>query len=508
MGLPSLIQLLPHLAQSWRREWSISAVSIGFIAIATVGWRVPIAVAQLKLAQSPSLTQDESEVIWLFVNPSTGDDKTGNGQERSPFKTIAQALQAAQPNSAIALAPGVYSSATGESFPLIMKPGVTIRGNPRTRGENITIQGGGIFNSPTAKSQNITILAANGASLIGVTVTNPDPQGYGLWIESSSPIVVDNTFTGNGSGGIAVQGNSAPTIRSNYFYNNGGNGIVVEGILQADVRENVFETRALGVAMVENAAPETKQPEIPLQIVPQDGTTNNLSLSIVEPRPTEAVSVPAPSPGVVPERTVDSGNNNSNTVENRAITSTQGETVPSSSPITADSFPVPSSLHSQNSTAPTQTSGNEPEGNSAQLSVLGEFRQMGGIEITVPSPDSKVDSNPPPTEEPILNSSSQGAEVEPTNRVGNAASLLEGDNSLANNGERPTTASESQYYRVLVEVESETQQDMVRSLVPGAFRTSFNGQTMMQVGSFSSRDRADALRELIESKGWSARVEN
>jgi len=50
----------------------------------------------------------------------------------------------------------LYRYLSGETFPLILKPGVSIQGNPRTRG-HVVIQGVTFF-SPTFARQNITIL--------------------------------------------------------------------------------------------------------------------------------------------------------------------------------------------------------------------------------------------------------------------------------------------------------------------------------------------------------------
>ena len=83
---------------------------------------------------------------------------------------------------------------------------MTVQGNPNTRGQNILIKGGGDFLSPTSAGQNIAILGADGAGLSGVTVTNTNYRGYALWIESSSPIVVNNTFSGSTHDGISVVG--------------------------------------------------------------------------------------------------------------------------------------------------------------------------------------------------------------------------------------------------------------------------------------------------------------
>ena len=130
-----------------------------------------------------------SQVNMLFVNPSVGDNSTGNGSESAPVKTITQALRLANANSVIMLSTGTYSAETKEEFPLIMKPGVSIQGNPSNQGKDIVIQGGGDYLSRSFGGQNVTIVGANQALLTGVTVTNPNRRGYGLWIESSNPVV-------------------------------------------------------------------------------------------------------------------------------------------------------------------------------------------------------------------------------------------------------------------------------------------------------------------------------
>ena len=203
------------------------------------------------LPLSGQTTQDKV----LFVNPSV-DETIGNGSERAPFKTITQALLVAQPSSVIFLANGTYSTSSGETFPLMLKPGVSIQGDPQTRGQNVVIQGGGNFLSPTFARQNITILGANSSGVTGVTVTNPNPRGYGLWIESSSPVVIANTFTGNNHDGISMTGNSQPTIRSNYFYQNGANGMTIYGTSRPEVRDNVFEMTGFGINIAQKAAPK------------------------------------------------------------------------------------------------------------------------------------------------------------------------------------------------------------------------------------------------------------
>lgn len=215
--------------------------------------------ASVSTAQTPSpqlLAQgQQSDINILYVSSSGGSDTTGNGSDREPFKTLTYALSVAPPNTAILLAPGTYSAQSGEQFPLMLKPSVTVQGNPNTRGQNIVIKGGGEFLSPTSAGQNIAILGADGAGLSGVTVTNTNYRGYGLWIESSSPIVVNNTFSGSTHDGISVVGTSKPTIGKNFFSKNGANGITIFGSSRPEVRENVFENTGFGVNVAQNAAP-------------------------------------------------------------------------------------------------------------------------------------------------------------------------------------------------------------------------------------------------------------
>ena len=130
----------------------------------------------------------------LYVNPQTGSDAAA-GSQSAPFKTIARAISRAASGTVIQLAAGTYSAASGEQFPLEIPSGVKVIGNEANKGSGTLIQGSGKFVSPTAASQNITLLLATDAELRGVTVTNLDIRGTGVWMESTSPTVANCTFT-------------------------------------------------------------------------------------------------------------------------------------------------------------------------------------------------------------------------------------------------------------------------------------------------------------------------
>lgn len=212
-----------------------------------------LAMAPEKMAQT-TRGQNPSQSNTIYVSSSRGNN-SGDGSQIAPLRTITQALQFAEANTVILVAPGTYSAATGEVFPLMLKAEVILQGNPFDRGEKIILQGGGDFTSPTFNRQNVAVVAGQGSTLSGLTITNPNSLGYGLWIESSSPVVVKNTFKGNAHEGISIVGNSAPIVQENNFLENGATGITVAGNSQAEIRDNLFQETGLGVKVTEDAAP-------------------------------------------------------------------------------------------------------------------------------------------------------------------------------------------------------------------------------------------------------------
>jgi parallel beta-helix repeat protein len=230
---------------------------VGLASTLSVTTNVDSALAQkpIALEQGQVDVKTMSQVNVLFVNPSIGNDNIGNSSERTPLKTITKALQSASPNTVIILSKGTYSAETGERFPLMLKPGISLQGDQRSKGHDVVIRGGGDYLSRTFGSQNVAIIGADRSKLTGVTVTNSSRRGYGLWIESSSPVVVENTFAGNTQDGIAVTGNSQPLIRHNDFYQNRANGITMSGNSRPEVRENVFQQTGFGINIAQNAQP-------------------------------------------------------------------------------------------------------------------------------------------------------------------------------------------------------------------------------------------------------------
>ncbi|MFK0733365.1 MAG: DUF1565 domain-containing protein [Gloeotrichia echinulata IR180] len=206
---------------------------------------------------APTLTaQVPATGTVIYVNPATGGDTATAGvTEAAPYKTITFALSKAQPGTIIQLAPGSYNKDTGETFPLLLKQGVTLRGEESNQGQGILITGGGFYTSRFFARQDITILADNGTTITGVTVTNPNSRGTGVWVESSNPIIKNNTFSNSLREGVFVTGTGNPKIEGNIFVQNKGNGVSVTRSAQGEIRNNLFQDTGFGLAIGGTSTP-------------------------------------------------------------------------------------------------------------------------------------------------------------------------------------------------------------------------------------------------------------
>ncbi len=188
----------------------------------------------------------------LYVDATAGSDLSA-GAESQPLQTVTRALELAAPNTVIVLAPGRYTQASGEVFPLQLKSGVTIQGTPGSRNRTAIIEGGGNFESATRSQQNAAIIAADKAGLAQVAVSNPD--GYGVWVESASPTILESAFIGNRQTGIYVASGS-PRVQGSYFAGNKIAGLIVFGLSTASIQNNTFDSTGDGIQVSDGATPE------------------------------------------------------------------------------------------------------------------------------------------------------------------------------------------------------------------------------------------------------------
>lgn len=182
----------------------------------------------------------------IYVDPVNGLDPDQAGISAKTYKTITSALTRAGAGTVIQLAPGNYRS---ESFPIVLTPGVTLRGDESSKGERVVIYGGGEYTSSIFARQNITIVANKDTTIEGVTVTNPKERGTGIWVESTNPTIKNNTFINNAREGVFVTGTGNPRIENNQFLRNSANGISITKKSKGEVRNNLFQNNGFGLAI-------------------------------------------------------------------------------------------------------------------------------------------------------------------------------------------------------------------------------------------------------------------
>jgi parallel beta-helix repeat protein len=552
---------------------------------------LPLTLTKSVLAQSNfnatenrdrSIAKDEN---IIYVDPKSGDDRAGEGSERSPLKTITQALMLAKPQTVIQLAPGTYSKETGESFPITVRSDVTLKGSPSGQGYNTIIRGSGYFISPTAAGQHVSVVAMrDAAEITGVTIINPENRGYGLWIESASPKVVANTFTRNGNTGLSVNGKSAPLIANNSFYNNMGNGLSVYDTAKPEIRDNVFEKTGFAVSIAENAAPllsgnrfsgnrigtivqgnsrailrnnsienssESGVVAIANAIVDlgsdrQPGGNifrNNAKVDIQNVGKGQITAFGNQVSGRTEGKIDLSGNkialNSANTsvlklpplpIRKSTVSSenllTQRANIPQQSPLSslpANSLNSLSSSKTENELVftapdnklPANRRGDRPlpplSSTASKSSASGDRAISTDAEILPPPPPIKD----PGAEKDFTNENVAGAEVQGSqgkiNLMQNSlksdrlpvpnsiVSSLSANSSLAN-------SSKTTRYRVMAEADNSDRQEKVRSLYPEAFTTVFQGKPMLQVGVFSSRDKAETVLNSLKNLGLNGAI--
>lgn len=233
-------------------------VRVGLVTLllASSGLAVLPKVVNASVNQQIAQAQTPITTSVIYVNPNTGSDTTNaGGSQASPYKTITYALNQAQSGTVIQLAPGTYSANSGETFPLVLKPGVTLQGDQASKGQAVIINGGGKYISPTFAEQNITMLTDNNTTISGVTVTNTSQRGTGIWVESTNPTIINSTFTNSGREGIFVTGTGNPKIANSVFVQNHGNGISVASNASGEISNNLFQDTGFGLAIGGKSTP-------------------------------------------------------------------------------------------------------------------------------------------------------------------------------------------------------------------------------------------------------------
>ncbi len=530
------------------RTSSIYSVLFITTVLTTVTTVLPSKSSNIAVAQISPMSEDFilsensiSQVNVLFVNPSIGNDQNPNGSENAPLKTITQALQIAKDNTVIRLAKGTYSAETGEQFPLILKKGVSIQGDTRTQGKEIIIQGGGEYLSRYYGSKNIGIVAAGKAKLAGVTVMNPNPRGYGVWVELNRPVLEQNTFTNSTQDGVAVMGKAAPKIHNNYFSQNGANGITVSGKSQPEIKGNTFQDTGFGINIAQNASPQIISNKISHNrtgVVVQSASRPVLRNNSIFNNKEDGLVVIA---NAIPDlgNSSNPGGNQFNFNERYDINAKAAKQEIAAYGNTLTDNRVVGKVNVTASAAPAKVQISQPPRGTPTLlkpratpqklpaPQTEQFNyvevQPNTIEFSAPQAPqpiaarrSQLPANTPslPTLKPAPIGESALSPIPKNSNTNLPAPIVFSKPTASQNPPLPQatatttqTASLLGSYRVIVEAVTSRQQELVRFIVPDAFRVTRRGRRVMQAGIFDNRNKANNLIRIFKNNGLEARLE-
>lgn len=188
--------------------------------------RIPALLACLAVAlsacsdDSPLGPANPPDASSRYVNAATGDD-ANPGTSGEPWATITHAVSAADTFATIRVAPGTYSAAGGEVFPIMMRKGQQLIGNVTKKGAGTTetrIQGDGVYE--LGQMDGAAVVGAEGARIAGfVIVGETNPNFYGGVVVDGVAMAIDhNTFALSYAGVISGNG-AGPTVHDNEFSN-------------------------------------------------------------------------------------------------------------------------------------------------------------------------------------------------------------------------------------------------------------------------------------------------
>jgi parallel beta-helix repeat protein len=461
-----------------------------------------------EITPSPSLGKNNH---IIYVDSQDGDDHQV-GKKSSPLQTITHALKVASTGTTIQLAAGTYSEQTGETFPLVIDQQITLQGDPQNQGYKTIIQGDGYFLSPTGAGQNVAIAAIKDAGgITGITITNNHSRGHGIWVESANPQIVSNTFTRNGNTGVSVNGKSSPLIKNNYFYNNSGNGLLVYGTSQPQIIKNTFEQTGFGISLVQNAAAKITENLFDgnrIGIILEGNSQGVLRHNQIINSGESGLTAIAEShvdlgTDAEPGNNIFRGNKqldieNASSNEIVAVgTEVQGDT---QGEINFDRGAL---IASNNQGLPDLAS-------LPPLPALPSRRETPQPLAPLPPAQPPVATNtesapvdlPPPP--PVIASNTGDKELIFTPPAGSTETADVEPIPFPPDVSSTATAFSSAAqvkYKVLVEVLDDGEADEVRSLYPEAFETILDGESWLQVGAFSDRDKAQRAEQNLANLG-------
>ncbi|MDX2256721.1 MAG: DUF1565 domain-containing protein [Pseudanabaenaceae cyanobacterium bins.39] len=470
----------------------------------------------------PAIASTPPKII--YISPQ-GVDTATSGTTAQPFRTISAAIaNHPQAGNIFQLSQGGYDQTTGEVFPIILPKGTTLRGNPLNNGSNVVINGGGRFVSSTFASQNIAIVAGNQSRIEGVTVTNNNPRGYGVWLESSQKVAIaNNNFLRNTHDGIFLTGRANAYIQNNLFAGNTGSGISAVGSSTGEIRDNRFENTGFGLSIGQQSQVILVNNNISRNVdgiiisnVAQPTLRGN---TIIDNQRNGLVILNSPNGAPRPDLGTKSSIGNNTFRNNRELDINNATTIPIVAvgnqinlarvrgrlDLQATTSPIANNII----TSTTSTPSNVVSLNNTQITaaptaiqpISSSANSPSPVLIPIPAPPNTAALLPSPVISSTSNPSSNPQTIVIERAYGNPSPIATALPVPLD----PNTGKALQY-RVIVPNTSAMVTQQVKAIVPDAFRLSQRGRAVLQVGAYSDRATAEAQVQKLSQAGLRAEV--
>lgn len=188
------------------------------------------------------------------VDPARGNDSPA-ARPNQPYKTITAALAELRDSTLIKLAPGLYTQASGERFPIILRGRAIL--NAASDRQDAVISGAGAVDN---LGSLVALILKDSAQLRGVTVRNS--RGSGILVMDGHSLIRNCLIHRCPQDGIVVIGNATPQILNTRVEDNGGQSVRFTRQAKGVVEDCNLLRCQTGLAIGDEAAPLIRNNQI------------------------------------------------------------------------------------------------------------------------------------------------------------------------------------------------------------------------------------------------------
>jgi hypothetical protein len=189
---------------------------------------------------------DAGPTADFCVDGAAGDDtNAGSCAPYAPFRHITRAVAVARSGQTIQVKPNLYSVATGETFPLALRDGVSLVGDELhsglgavptiidsvdtalTLGSDCTVAGVAVTSSATTSHRIMWTATATGGTIRNNTI---DGGLRGIYITVPAVIVTGNTVRHQDQEGVYTSA-AGTVLERNTFENDGGSHVMIDHVV-------------------------------------------------------------------------------------------------------------------------------------------------------------------------------------------------------------------------------------------------------------------------------------